>query len=50
MAKKWPEPIIEQSFKSNIRFQSVFSMANVKSMSQTLDLGTGPSALELCYI
>ena len=25
MAKKWPEPIIEQSFRSNIRFQSVFT-------------------------
>ena len=24
VAKKWPEPIIEQSFKSNIRFRSVF--------------------------
>ena len=24
MAKKWPELIIEQSFKSNIRFRSVF--------------------------
>ena len=29
MAKKWPELIIEQSFKSNIRFRSVFRFIEV---------------------
>ena len=40
MAKKWPEPIIEQSFKSNIRFRSVFSKVYTINLKKKSRYGT----------
>ena len=50
MAKKWPETVLEQLFKSNIHFRSVFMIGGIQKLRGKDDVHDYPKKLDHAHL